>query len=317
MVKSVSQPVNSLRFSLSKKPVIGILRDPEFRKKSGTDADRMLQEAKKQGYDVKLFYTDDFALLADKTGLSIGYKGKKLDSLPFDILLPRIANGLSDATYLLLKQFEIMNIPMLNNLASIYNSENKFITHQVFAQHKLPQPKSLYSPKPKHPQLLDTLQGNDLLVLKGLTGYKGDSVQFLNRHAVTQQLSDTNFVQERSKGPAAQDYRYFVIDGQVVSAMKRTATKAGELRSNWGQGGKVEPVAIDPEMAKLAVQATKALKLDMSGVDIMETPEGPILIEINSSPGIQAQEMGSGENIATLVLNTLKNKFNRIKNETK
>lgn len=292
-------------------PVIGILTTYR-REEDYPSTKRLMQEAEKEGIQVKRFDPTSIALMTDNEGLHFFYKGVKYEKPPFDVLIPRISSKPDpNANYpalLDLKHIEAMGIPVLNTASAIENAEDKFVTHQLLAQERLPQPKSLYSPYPGSvDEELSHLKGK-FLVHKVLKGCKGMGVEFLPRRDVEESLSQGTFVQEMASGEKGVDYRYLVIHGNVVAAMKRKAADGGFL-SNASLGGQVESVPVEPELAELALKAAKAVQLDVAGIDIMKTNEGPTVIEVNSTPGFIGLEKATGQNIAKEILNAAIQKY--------
>jgi ribosomal protein S6--L-glutamate ligase len=293
-----------------KKPVIGILTTNR-REEDFPSSKRLMEEAKKAGYQTKRFDPSSIALMTDNDGLHFFYKGKKFDQFPFDVLVPRISskpNPIDNYPALLdLKHVEATGIPVLNSSLAIENAEDKFVTHQLLAKAKLPQPRSLYSPFEGEVEELGQLKG-DTLVLKNLRGCKGNGVEFLNRIDTMEQIGPGNFAQELATGPKGVDFRYLVVNGQVKAAMKRSSADGGFL-SNASKGGNVEGVQPNPIMSDMAIKAAKALNLDVAGVDIMNTDEGPIVIEVNSTPGFIGLEKATGKNIAKMILDAAIQKY--------
>ena len=296
------------------KPLVGILTTLS-REEDYPSTRRIMEEADKAGIPVKRFDAKSIALMTDREGLHFFYKGQKYDTPPMDVLIPRISskpNPMDNYHALLdLKQLQAMGIPVLNTASAIENAEDKFITHQLLAIDKLPQPKSLYSPFPGEVEELENLEG-DILVNKSLRGSKGKGVEFLPRREVAERIGNDNFVQEIAKGEKGVDYRYLVIHGKVTAAMKRKAANGGFL-SNASLGGNVEAVKIDPEMEELAIKSAKALNLEVAGVDIMTTEQGPVVIEVNSTPGFIGLEKATGKNIAAEILQAALGKYEQSK----
>lgn len=294
----------------SSHPVVGILttfrREEDF-----PSTKRLIQEAQENGIEVKRFDPTSIALMTDTDGLHFFYKGVEYDKPPFDVLIPRISskpNPTDNYPALLdLRQLEAMGIPVLNTADAIEDAEDKFKTHQLLAKKHIPQPRSLYSPYPGEVEEIGQLKG-DMLVLKTLRGCKGQGVEFLKRREVANRIGSDNFAQEIAEGEKGVDYRYLVINGKVIAAMKRSAVDGGFL-SNASLGGAVEPVEIDPTMEKLAIKAAKAIDLDIAGIDIMTTDAGPVVIEVNSTPGFIGLEKATGQNIAALILQAAEDKY--------
>ena len=190
-----------------------------------------------------------------------------------------------------------MGVPVLNRADSIENADDKWKTHQALAKAGLPQPRSYYFPEKETSSLSTGLKGEHF-VLKSLKGSKGNGVEKKKKGENVTTLSTQDFVQQQVQGKEGTDYRYLVLNGQVLAAMKRVAPE-GQFLSNIAQGAKPERVEIDPKMADLAVKASKALNLQVAGVDMMlDDEEGPVILEVNGTPGFMGLEKATGLNIA-------------------
>jgi ribosomal protein S6--L-glutamate ligase len=317
MTNLIKQTILRSMTPTDKKPVIGILTT--FRREEDyPSTKRLMQEAEKAGIRVKRFDPTSIALMTDAKGLHFFYKGQKKDKIPFDILIPRISSKPNPqdnyAALLDGKHFEAMGVTVLNSANAIENAEDKFVSHQLLAKAKLPQPRSLYSPYPGEVEELKHLKG-DTLVQKTIRGCKGMGIEFLNRRRVSSTISGENFAQELADVEIGTDYRYLVIHGKVVAAMKRSAADGGYL-SNASLGGDVHAVPLDPEMSDIAVKAAKALNLEIAGVDLMKSKKGPVVIEVNSTPGFTGLERATGKNIAAEIIAAAVDKFASISTQS-
>jgi ribosomal protein S6--L-glutamate ligase len=235
--------------------------------------------------------------------LEIYVHGKTLGGV--DVVLPRIGTSITDYGLLVVRQFESMGVRVLNRSDAILNSRNKFRALQACAGKKLAMPSSVLTRSSSDLSAGLKRIGSFPMVLKLLQGAQGIGVMLAKDRSSAESVYSTllsldkdvllqQFIHEAS----GSDVRVLVIDGKVVAAMRRNA-KRGEFRANIHRGGWGEHLKRLPKRyERLALTAVKAVGLDIAGVDLLESDKGPMILEINSSPGFQELEKATGINVA-------------------
>jgi ribosomal protein S6--L-glutamate ligase len=276
------------------------------RKGSLYSSRRLREEGEKLGHDVDLLDPLHCVLLLHSDGPALLAKGRPL-KLP-DVVIPRVGQAGLAYSIAVVRHFDLMKVPVLNNHGPIARAKNKLGCLQLLASRGIPVPDTLMS---RYPRDLDKLMrkvGGPPLVMKLLRGTQGTGVIFAESRASVESMLETiwslgedillqRFVAE-SKG---RDLRALVVDGKVRGAMRRTGP-AGEFRSNIHRGGKGERVKLGKDYERTAVAAAKAVGLQVAGVDMLETSKGPLVLEVNASPGFEGLEGATGENAARSII---------------
>lgn len=232
----------------------------------------------------------------------VHFKNRKLNS--FDAVIPRVGASISFYGMAIVRQFEMMGVHCLNSADSIGRARDKLLSMQLLAQKGLPLPKTSFANSTEQTQKLIRLVGGAPAVVKLLEGSQGSGVVLGQTHNACESLIDAfrelkaNFlVQEFIQDANGRDLRCIVMGDKVVASMMRVA-KEGEFRSNIHRGGHGELVKITPLERKIAVAAAKTMKLNVAGVDIIRSANGPRILEVNSSPGLEGIESVTKKNIA-------------------
>src|SRR3990167_2738997 len=238
---------------------------------------------------------------------TIRYRGGSL--LPyFDAVIPRI--GVSTTFYgtAVLRQLETMGIYTLNSSIAIARSRDKFRALQLLACKGVPMPLTGFAQSPDDSEDLIKMIGGAPLVIKLLEGTQGRGVMLAesNESAVSiinafKEMSANILVQEFIEEARGSDIRCFVIGDKVVAAIKRQA-RDGEFRANVHQGGKAIKVKLSPQERAIAISSARAMGLRIAGVDLVRSNHGPLILEINSSPGLEAIEKATHVNIAGKII---------------
>lgn len=226
------------------------------------------------------------------------------DLTGIDAVIPRVGSYAVDYSLAVVRQFELMGVPVLNSSASIALAKHKWASLQALSAKGIPVPPTTLMRFPTH--LADTIAelGGAPVILKLLRGMQGAGVILAESPEAAESIMDTvwslgedivaqKFIEE-SRG---RDVRVLVIGGEAVAAMRRTA-KPGDFRSNIHRGGLGERVEITPAMRDLSVRAADVLGLRVCGVDLLESREGLLVLELNSSPGFQGLEEATERDIA-------------------
>lgn len=225
-----------------------------------------------------------------------------------DVVIPRIGTSITAYGLAVVKQYEILKVPVLNSARGIADSRDKLRCLQLLAAKNFSIPISVLSRSARGKRLALRQVGGTPAVVKLLQGTQGVGVMIAESNASANSILDTMWGMERDvliqqyiAESGGNDIRAFVIGDKVVAAMRRQAT-AGEFRSNIHRGGEGVPVTLKDSHKRLAIRAAKAVGLSIAGVDILESISGPKIIEINSSPGFEGIEKVTGQNIAKLIL---------------
>ncbi len=237
----------------------------------------------------------------------VHYRGGEL--LPkFDAVIPRIGASTTYYGTALLRHLETMGIYTLNESIAISRSRDKFRSLQLLARKGIPMPLTSFAQSPDDTEDLIRMVGGAPLVIKLLEGTQGKGVILADSHqsAVSiinafKGMSANILVQEFIEESRGTDIRCFVIGDKVVAAVKRQA-KEGDFRANVHQGGKAVKVKLSPQERAIAVSSAKTMGLKVAGVDIIRSNHGPLVLEINSSPGLEGIEAATHINIAGKII---------------
>jgi ribosomal protein S6--L-glutamate ligase len=239
----------------------------------------------------------------------VHYRDRVLDD--YQAVIPRIGASVTFYATAVLRQFEMGGVFALNESVAISRSRDKLRSLQLLAKKGIGLPVTGFAHSTKQTDELIKMVGGAPLVIKILEGTQGKGVVLADStkaaESVIEMLRNLDaffLVQEYIKESAGADIRCFVIDGKVVASMKRQAAP-GEFRSNLHQGGHASAVKITPEERSAAVRAAKAMGLNVAGVDLLRSKHGPLVMEVNSSPGLQGIESTTGRNIAGMVIESI------------
>lgn len=263
------------------------------------------QEIKELGHTPVVYKVPRCQMYFHGKNYDILYNNKKIKGC--DVLIPRAAvTSRLELEVAIIKQFQMMNIPVINNHNSITIAKNKLRTLQVLCNKKIPIPNTIIVRKFEYIDEAIKLVGGYPVILKTPFGSYGSGVVIVESRRSLYSALDiiwmsmkTNIIliQEYVAEAEGTDYRVFVIGDKIVASMKRTA-KTGDFRSNLHLGGEASTVVLTPEEKSIAIKSTKALGLQMSGVDILRTNNGPVIMEVNANPGFSGLSAITGINVA-------------------
>jgi ribosomal protein S6--L-glutamate ligase len=267
---------------------------------------RLVEAAQQRGHDVKVLNTLRFAMDLQAEAPDLFYQSKFLTH--YDAILPRIGASITYFGTAVVRQFEQMDVYSANSSNGISNSRDKLRALQILSRHKIGIPPTAFVRDQRDVAAAIERVGGTPVIIKLIEGTQGVGVILAESarmaQAVVETLHSTQqnvliqaFVSE-SKG---RDIRAFVVGDQVVAAMRRTA-QGDEFRSNKHRGGKVEPVILSYEYAETAVRAAQIMGLKVAGVDLLEGRDGPLVMEVNSSPGLQGIEEATRLDVAGAVI---------------
>ena len=263
---------------------------------------RLVEEGEKRGHVVEVIDTTRCYMALNALAPEVHYDGKRLAR--YDAVIPRIGASITAYGTAVVRQFETIGTFCVNSSQGITASRDKLHAHQLMARHKIGMPNTAFAASPKDTNSIVGLVGTAPLIVKLLESTQGKGVVLAETKKAAESVIDAfrglkaNFlVQNFVKEAAGEDIRCFVIGGKVVASMRRTGAD-GDFRSNLHRGGKAEAVKLTKAERDVALKATKAFGLHMAGVDLLRASDGPKVLEVNSSPGLEGIEGASGKNIA-------------------
>ena len=270
---------------------------------------RLVEAARDRGHEVRVLDVLRCYMNITSHRPGIHYKGEDLE--PFDAVIPRIGASVTFYGCAVLRQFEMMGVYPLNESVAITRSRDKLRALQLLSRKGIGLPVTGFANKPDDIEDLLTIVGGAPLVIKLLQGTQGMGVVLAETKKAAesviqsfQALKASVLVQEYVKEAGGSDIRCLVVGERVVAAMKRQA-KEGEFRSNIHRGGTANLIRITPEERSTAVRAARTMGLNVSGVDILRSNHGPVVMEVNSSPGLKGIELATEKDIAGLIIRFL------------
>ena len=285
---------------------IGILS----RNKNLYSTRRLVEAAEERGHEVRVvdvlkcymnITANDPAVIYQRNDATV-------EELEFDAVIPRIGASITTYGCAVLRQFEVDHTYSINESIAITRSRDKLRAHQLLARKRIGQPVTSYAHSAKATDKLIESVGGAPLIVKLTESTHGNGVLLAETKKAAEALINafrgigSDFlVQEFIKEAGGSDIRCFVVGKKVIAAMQRTALK-GEYRSNLHRGGTAEVVRLNPHERALAVKAAQVMGLDMAGVDILRSAHGPLVIEVNSSPGLEGIETASGKDVAGSII---------------
>lgn len=276
---------------------------------------RLVEVAQARGHQVEVLDTLRCYMNIASHNPSIHYEGGELGI--YDAVIPRIGASITAYGTAVLRQFEMMNTMALNSSVAISRSRDKLRAMQLLSRHGIGLPITGYAHSTHDVPDLITMVGGAPLVVKLLEGTQGIGVVLCETQKAAEsvieafiQTNNNILVQEYIREANGADIRCLVVNGKVVAAMRRQA-QPGEFRSNLHRGGTAEAIKITPEERATAVQAAKIMGLDVAGGDILRSARGPLVLEVNSSPGLQGVEAASGKDVAGKIIEFLELKASR------
>ena len=237
---------------------------------------------------------------------SVHWKGEAIEGV--DAIIPRIGASVSFYGTAVVRQFEMMGVYSLNESVAITRSRDKLRASQLLARKGIGLPVTGFANSPGDTEDLLKIAGGAPVVIKLLEGTQGVGVVLAETKKAAESVIEAfrglkaNFmVQEFIKEAGGADIRCFVIGDKVVAAMKRQG-KEGEFRSNLHRGGTAKLIKITPEERSTAVRSARAMGLNVAGVDLLRSNHGPVVMEVNSSPGLEGIENATGKDIAGMII---------------
>lgn len=267
---------------------------------------RLAEAARARGHEIDILNTLRVTMNITSHRPEAFYQGEKIKR--YDAVIPRIGASVTFYGLAVLRQFEMMKIWPLNESVAIGRSRDKLRSLQILARKGLGLPVTAFAHDPRQTGEVIQMVGGAPVVIKLLEGTQGIGVVLAetenSARSVIEAFRGANvniLVQEFIKEAKGSDIRAFVIGNKVVAAMERQGAE-GDFRSNLHRGGTASAIKITPEERSTAVRAARALGLNVAGVDMLRSNHGPVIMEVNSSPGLEGIEKATNKDIATKII---------------
>ena len=267
---------------------------------------RLKEAAEARGHELDFVNTLRCSMNIASRRPEIYYDGQKLPR--YDAVIPRIGASVTFYGLAVLRQFEMQGVYPLNESVAIGRSRDKLRSMQLLARDGIGLPVTTFAHDPKQTEEVVKLAGGAPLVIKLLEGTQGIGVVLADTDRSAKSVIEAFrgagvniLVQEFIKEAGGTDIRAIVVGGKVVAAMQRTGAE-GEFRSNLHRGGSAKPIKISPEERSTAIRAAKSMGLNVCGVDMLRSNHGPVVMEVNSSPGLEGGEKATGKDIAGMII---------------
>lgn len=272
---------------------------------------RLRTAAEQRGHEVKVLDTLRFAIDLSGTEPDLQYRGRRLSD--YDAILPRIGNSVTYFGTAVVRQFEQMDVYTPNTANGITNSRDKLRANQILSRHNIGMPATAFVRNRADVRPAIERVGGAPVVIKLLEGTQGIGVilapEVKVAEAIIETLHSTKqnvLIQRFIKESRGRDIRALVVGDRVVAAMRRSAS-GDEFRSNVHRGGTVESVELSPEYEQAAVRSAQIMGLRVAGVDMLEGDDGPLVMEVNSSPGLEGIETATKLDVAGAIIDHIAN----------
>lgn len=269
---------------------------------------RLVEAVEEKGHEAMVINHTKCTLLMEQGNPMVYYEGEPLENI--SAVIPRIGASVTMYGTAVVRQFELMKIFCAIESQAIVRSRDKLRSLQIMAREGLGVPKTVFARHPKN-EYADKLVkqiGGTPMIIKLLEGTQGLGVVLAETRKAAKSvieafsgLKTSILIQEFIKEAGGSDIRVFIVDGKVVGAMKRTGAD-GDFRSNIHRGGTAEVIKLTAKEKKAALKAASSMGLSIAGVDLLQSERGPLILEVNSSPGLQGIEKATGKDIAGSVI---------------
>jgi ribosomal protein S6--L-glutamate ligase len=273
---------------------------------------RLKEAAEKRGHELDIINTLRCYMNIASRRPDIYYNGEKLPK--YDAVIPRIGASVTFYGLAVLRQFEVQGVYPLNESVAIGRSRDKLRSMQLLAREGIGLPVTTFAHDPKQTEEVLRLAGGAPLVVKLLEGTQGIGVVLADTDRSAKSVIEAFrgagvniLVQEFIKEAGGTDIRALVVGGRVIAAMKRTGAE-DDFRSNLHRGGSAQSIKISPEERSTAIRSAKAMGLNVCGVDMLRANHGPVVMEVNSSPGIEGVEKATGIDVASKIIEHLESR---------
>jgi ribosomal protein S6--L-glutamate ligase len=272
---------------------------------------RIVEAGRARGHRVSVIDHTQCYVVMDKGALGVYYGDHAISDV--DAIIPRIGASVTFYGSSIIRQFEMQKIFTTCSSLALVRSRDKLRATQILAKNNVGIPRTAFAKYPKDVDNLIKEVGGAPLIVKLLEGTQGLGVVLAETRKAAKSVIEAFYglkanilVQEFIEEANGADVRAFVIDNKVVAAYKRQG-KEGEFRSNIHRGGTGVPIKLRKAEREAAVKAAKALGLQIAGVDMLQSHKGPLILEVNSSPGLQGIEKATGIDVATAIIEYIEN----------
>ncbi|MDZ4839765.1 MAG: 30S ribosomal protein S6--L-glutamate ligase [Bacteroidota bacterium] len=281
--------------------------------------ERLVEAGIRMGHDVQVIDYLTCNIMIDK-GKPCLYVGSSQLELP-DAIIPRIGASRTFYGSAVVRQFEMLGVFTTVKSQAIVRSRDKLRSMQILSRHNIDMPHTAFAATPEDIKVMMKQVGGPPIIIKLLEGTQGNGVVLAETYNAAKSALDAFFglkanilVQEFIKEANGRDIRVLIVGDRVVASMARQSTK-GEFRSNLHQGGYAQKVRLTKAERQIAIDAAKALGLSICGVDLLQSERGPLVMEVNSSPGLEGIEKSTGVNVADKIFTYIESNVHRkIKN---
>ena len=245
------------------------------------------------------------------------YLGNKVSDI--DAIIPRIASSATHLGARLIRQFNILGIPSTIDADALTKVRDKLVVQQLLTNAGVPMPNTYFPAEESDPDVWNFKPGNYPMIVKMLHGNRGAGVILAESQAALKsvldaflRLKEPVIVQEFIREAKGRDIRAFVVNGEIVATMERCA-KSNDFRSNLHQGGHAVPIELSDLEKDLILRTAEICELDVTGIDLLRSEKGPLILEVNGSPGLEGIETVTGIDVAGKIIQSLKDKVHRLK----
>ncbi len=282
---------------------------------------RLIEAGTERGHDMSVINHKQCYMNITSHNPSIHIKGEKIEGV--DAIIPRIGASISFYGTAVVRQFEMMGVYSVNESVAITRSRDKLRASQLLARRGIGLPVTGFANSPGDTEDLLRITGGAPVVIKLLEGTQGVGVVLAETKKAAESVIEAFrglkadfMVQEFIKEAGGADIRCFVIGDKVVAAMLRQG-KEGEFRSNLHRGGSARLIKITPEERSTAVRSAKVMGLNVAGVDILRSNHGPVVMEVNSSPGLEGIETATKKDVAGMIIEFIEKNAKKGKTRTR
>lgn len=276
---------------------------------------RLVETALARGHNVKVMNHTKCYVVMETNNLDVYYGDHVISEV--DAIIPRIGASVTFYGSSIIRQFEMKKVFTTLSSLALVRSRDKLRALQILASKGVPIPRTAFAKYPSDIDHLIKQVGGPPLIVKLLEGTQGLGVVLAETKKAAKSVIEAFYgleanilVQEFIAEAAGKDVRAIVVDGKVIAAYRRVG-KEGDFRSNLHRGGTGEPIKLTKEEKEIAARAAKSLGLDIAGVDMLQSNRGPLVMEVNSSPGLEGVERYSGKDVATAIIKFIEKQVNR------
>ncbi len=291
------------------------------RKASLHSTKRLVEAAKQRGHEVSVINHCKCYVVMERDNPSVFIGDHSLEGI--DAIIPRIGASVTFYGSAIIRQFEMQKVFTPVSSLALIRSRDKLRSLQILSKAGVGIPKTAFANYPSDIDYLIKQVGGTPLIIKLLEGTQGLGVVLADNETAAKSVLEAFYnlnanilVQEFVKEANGSDIRAFVVGGKVVGAMKRQG-KTGEFRSNLHRGGVGTAIELTPEEQEVAIQAAKSLGLGIAGVDMLPSTRGPLVIEVNSSPGLEGIEKATKQDIASIIIQYIEENINNTQEQKK